>query len=694
VCNSCEKSKLIYHRKLQGLPVKKPKSKKKIVRKIKKGNVQSISPELLAPGDDITTAFDDDVLGGIGLDGSDNTLGTTIGTHDADSLIDPRFPSLDLDDLHDLLEDFDEEDDGTLEPELVLRSPHPTSESPIKSRKRDRDVSSTTATTQEEPSRIDAPGTSDIPRDQVIHLNVKLNTESFAVVPVNRDFDKLDYVRKYIEQRCIHELDHRNFTFLTKEGHEVKREDEFELNAWQNTTAKDWTHHTFDNTYRRYHLFVQVKVSDESSMKRRRKAPRAGGDDDDDDEEESKRDQDIVELFKNSSESVQEKLAWQFFSKYHGNINTRGHKTVLGAACAALDVSFVRRLLSLGANINSRDSNGDTCLHIASRAGHLNMLQLLLRAPVCSKTVALCGFATLMALNREGKTPIDVAKDDKTRKFLRKMAFSFQTMPCSNLPDKIHGLSKLTDVRSAMIEMFGILELRFCVQGTLLRISQEKDFNFEQCDSTTDVQGKRYFSFVAVGDFMCNDDVAEKKEEEIVSQKSTDDIASLTNAFLNKMVLDKSMATSCPAQFPVRFRPPQKIRRHIAMAASASPKQHSGRMFFERMKPLHGGKKTRVPKIDEVVEIENENQLSKPIPLRRTISLPSSKHMSSAMKIGGSGSSTSSSTSSSKKRNDGPSSRRVRSDRQFRSSASSNSSGGFFGVFKTMLCMHEKSDTM
>jgi hypothetical protein len=41
-----------------------------------------------------------------------------------------------------------------------------------------------------------------------------------------------------------------------------------------------------------------------------------------------------------------------------------------------------------------------------------------------------------------------------------------------------------------------------------------------------------------------------------------------------------------------------------------------------------------------------------------------------------------------------PSSRRVRSDRQFRRSDRSASSGGFLGIFKSFLCMHEKNDTL
>ena len=180
VCNRCEKSKLNYHRKLQGLPVKcKKVTKKKSTTKTKvmKNEIDSISPELVAPGSEVAPF--DDVLGGLGLDGSDRTLGSTALL---DAEMDPRYPSLDLEDLHDLLEDFDEEDVGSLEPELILRSPHPTSESPIKkgkTRKRGDDYDEET-----ENRSIVVPGTQDdnIPRPQTLHLNVKHNKESFGLV--------------------------------------------------------------------------------------------------------------------------------------------------------------------------------------------------------------------------------------------------------------------------------------------------------------------------------------------------------------------------------------------------------------------------------------------------------------------------------------------------------------------------------
>ena len=95
MCNRCEKSKLNYHRKLQGLPVKckKVTKKKKSTTKTKvmKNEIDSISPELVAPGSEVAPF--DDVLGGLGLDGSDRTLGSTALL---DAEMDPRYPSLDL----------------------------------------------------------------------------------------------------------------------------------------------------------------------------------------------------------------------------------------------------------------------------------------------------------------------------------------------------------------------------------------------------------------------------------------------------------------------------------------------------------------------------------------------------------------------------------------------------------------------
>ncbi len=228
--------------------------------------------------------------------------------------------------------------------------------------------------------------------------------------------------------------------------------------------------------------------------------------------------------------------------------------------------------------------------------------------------------------------------------------------------------------------------------GTFVRPSQENDFVFEMCDSKTDVKtGKRFFSFIAVGLNLSNQEekVAEKKAPETLSNN----LSSLTEAFRKKMVLDKSIhhdsiVSSCPAEFVPRFRPPQKIRQHIAMAASASPKQHTGRMFFERLRPLESRRSSsssssskKQDKLDRVVELEEK--LSKPIPLRRTISLPNTKQAAARIRL-----------SPSRSTGRSPSSRRVRSDRQFRRSDRSASSGGFLGVFKSFLCMHEKNDTL
>ena len=231
-----------------------------------------------------------------------------------------------------------------------------------------------------------------------------------------------------------------------------------------------------------------------------------------------------------------------------------------------------------------------------------------------------------------------------------------------------------------------------------MRPSQENDFVFEMCDSKTDVKtGKRFFSFIAVGLNLGNQEekVAEKKTSEHHLSNKKLDLSSLTEAFRKKMVLDKSIhhdsiVSSCPAEFVPRFRPPQKIRQHIAMAASASPKQHTGRMFFERLRPLESRRssssssssKKKQDKLDRVVELEEK--LSKPIPLRRTISLPNTKQTTSRIRMSPSRSTGRSS----------PSSRRVRSDRQLRRSDRSASSGGFLGVFKSFLCMHEKNDTL
>ena len=132
-----------------------------------------------------------------------------------------------------------------------------------------------------------------------------------------------------------------------------------------------------------------------------------------------------------------------------------------------------------------------------------------------------------------------------------------------SLPGRIDGKSKLSDVRhdDRDVGNSGIAILcsgyvretfpreRFCVWDVWFQNGRET--------------GKRFFSFIAVGLNLSNQEekVAEKKAP--VQQNKKMDLSSLTEAFRKKMVLDKSIhhdsiVSSCPAEFVPRFRPLKK----------------------------------------------------------------------------------------------------------------------------------------
>ena len=524
VCNPCEKHKLNYHRKLKGLP---PKVKKKRRRKPKKGKksieeesrlypldlmpgrggnrgvegIDLTSPEFsTSPSDDLLGGHGfGDVLGGLGLNATD-PFGATTGSSDkygsgskSSTSGDERFPSLDLEDLHDLLEDFDGSNARSFEPELILTS---RDEGKPLSRKRVASDRSFPGVEEKEPepkpislcvgSDQTTDPVEDINRTDVLHLNVKYNPEAFGVVPINRDLDNLNYVREYVQKRLIHELDHRRFTFLSREGVEIKRDQENDLSAWDQTTARDWTHHTFGDVIRRYHLFVVMDDKEDSQQRKRRRRGPAGKDDENDEGDDDGNDEDVEDLFRESSEGMQEKLAWEFFSKYHGNIQTQGRKHRIPLLCAAVesgDLMIVRRLLKVGAFINAADENGNTAFHIAARNGDAKMLTLLLRAPIRSKTMAVCGVGKLNLANKDGETALDLATDDATRTLLKRLSYAPRVLSRVELSKAVDcSTVSLERVRRVLVDSFKALDVRFLVQGTVVRPSQEKDFRLTQCD--------------------------------------------------------------------------------------------------------------------------------------------------------------------------------------------------------------------
>ncbi|KAG7330507.1 hypothetical protein KOW79_006729 [Hemibagrus wyckioides] len=75
------------------------------------------------------------------------------------------------------------------------------------------------------------------------------------------------------------------------------------------------------------------------------------------------------------------------------------------------DCGVVAQLLSKNRppDVNCRDSHGDTALHIAASRGHKECVEVLVKSG-----------ASFSAMNRNGQSVLDVAKDDQMRSFLEK----------------------------------------------------------------------------------------------------------------------------------------------------------------------------------------------------------------------------------------------------------------------------------
>ena len=87
------------------------------------------------------------------------------------------------------------------------------------------------------------------------------------------------------------------------------------------------------------------------------------------------------------------------------NVNGSIHvaeNTYLHFAALHNNVESAKALLNYGANINKKDSNGNTALHHAAISGHRNIVTLLLgrKADPCIR-------------NKQGRTPYDLAIQKK-----------------------------------------------------------------------------------------------------------------------------------------------------------------------------------------------------------------------------------------------------------------------------------------
>lgn len=77
------------------------------------------------------------------------------------------------------------------------------------------------------------------------------------------------------------------------------------------------------------------------------------------------------------------------------------------------NLQSVKALITLGANVNKKDSQGWSALHHAASEGYIDIVEYLLRS-----------HADVQALNREQHTPMDVADGEDIRKLLSRTTFN------------------------------------------------------------------------------------------------------------------------------------------------------------------------------------------------------------------------------------------------------------------------------
>lgn len=94
--------------------------------------------------------------------------------------------------------------------------------------------------------------------------------------------------------------------------------------------------------------------------------------------------------------------------------------TPLHMACKAGHLDIVKYLLEKGADVKALDNNGNSCLHYASMGGEPKIFHLLIDS--------IEGFEGIdpNLKNKKGQTPVDVAKDEKTKKAIEEMVREYQ----------------------------------------------------------------------------------------------------------------------------------------------------------------------------------------------------------------------------------------------------------------------------
>ena len=101
----------------------------------------------------------------------------------------------------------------------------------------------------------------------MLHLNVRCNPSSFAVMPVDRMRTTLLEVRNYIRDvRFVSLAPQPTFYFLSRNGGRIPESQEASIVAWNESVEQQWPHHTFKTLITRNHLFISFAADDITVM--------------------------------------------------------------------------------------------------------------------------------------------------------------------------------------------------------------------------------------------------------------------------------------------------------------------------------------------------------------------------------------------------------------------------------------------
>lgn len=267
----------------------------------------------------------------------------------------------------------------------------------------------------------------------------------------------------------------KNYIFLTKSGTEISEDQEDDILAYDQTFSESFSHHTFQTTVQRDHLFIRIIRNCDEENKNLKKRKRDEDHDHDHDDPDKKRKL-LIDLFQSAPVELQQQLAMKTFEKTNYNVRGyEGNNTSLALIEAQRNnLTGLSYLLVEGANINFRDINGNTLLHHLCLQNNEAGVSILL-STMMLKTSFLCGSINILSKNNEGKYPQDLTNNTKIRDLInlfRNRIFkislpSIYECTLKNLRLMISDICHDETLSSNIV---------FYIQGTKVHKYQENDF--------------------------------------------------------------------------------------------------------------------------------------------------------------------------------------------------------------------------